>query len=246
MKKQYHILNGSALENQFPKQIEGALIVTKECFVDGSVDGNTLEELFATRALYLSKAYGGTEKDYYHKVVSEFNKMQDISENSDIHFWFEDDLFCQVNFWFVLHFLKEQISFSTFYLIRPTTDLQFGFGGMNTNDLIKAYEKKTKIEIADLYQLSQLWKYYQENDLDKISNIANSLKTKYPFLIPALQAHKERIPQQNKLTRPQQSLMNIINELETKNFDLVFREFSKRESIYGFGDLQVKRLFDEL
>ncbi|MGA1465893.1 MAG: hypothetical protein ACO363_09195, partial [Balneolaceae bacterium] len=28
------------------------------------------------------------------------------------------------------------------------------------------------------------------------------------------------------------------------NFGAVFREFQRREAIYGFGDLQVKRLFD--
>jgi hypothetical protein len=29
-------------------------------------------------------------------------------------------------------------------------------------------------------------------------------------------------------------------------FGTVFQEFCKRESIYGFGDLQVKRIFDEV
>jgi len=37
-----------------------------------------------------------------------------------------------------------------------------------------------------------------------------------------------------------------MKELETQDFGPVFREFTKRESIYGYGDLQVKRLFDEL
>jgi hypothetical protein len=37
-----------------------------------------------------------------------------------------------------------------------------------------------------------------------------------------------------------------MNNLETNSFGEVFKEFNKRESIYGFGDLQVKRLFDEI
>lgn len=43
-----------------------------------------------------------------------------------------------------------------------------------------------------------------------------------------------------------QALQQIIDELGTEEFTLVFREFCKREGIYGFGDLQVKRLYDEL
>ena len=34
------------------------------------------------------------------KTVPEFLKMQNIPENSEINLWFEDDLFCQVTFWF--------------------------------------------------------------------------------------------------------------------------------------------------
>lgn len=46
--------------------------------------------------------------------------------------------------------------------------------------------------------------------------------------------------------RPIQSLITIMKELDTEEFGPVLREFNKRESIYGFGDLQVKRLFDEI
>jgi len=46
--------------------------------------------------------------------------------------------------------------------------------------------------------------------------------------------------------RPVQSLKEIKEELKTDDFGIIFREFSKREAIYGFGDLQVKRLLDEL
>ena len=37
-----------------------------------------------------------------------------------------------------------------------------------------------------------------------------------------------------------------MKELETEEFEPVFYEFCKRESIYGFGDLQVKKLIREI
>ena len=72
------------------------------------------------------------------------------------------------------------------------------------------------------------------------------LENKYPFILPAVEAHIERIVTTGNIGRPTQSLIAIMKELETEEFGPVFKEFNKRESIYGFGDLQVKRLFDEI
>jgi hypothetical protein len=55
-----------------------------------------------------------------------------------------------------------------------------------------------------------------------------------------------RIPTENNPGRPVQSLLEIMDELGTTDFGLIFKEFNKREAIYGFGDLQVKRLLDGL
>ena len=37
-----------------------------------------------------------------------------------------------------------------------------------------------------------------------------------------------------------------MDEHKSKDFQTIFREFSKRESIYGFGDIQVKRIIKEI
>jgi hypothetical protein len=72
------------------------------------------------------------------------------------------------------------------------------------------------------------------------------LKAVYPFISTAIKAHVARIPSESNLGQPAQTLLQILGELGTEEFGPVFQEFSKRESIYGFGDLQVKRLLDEL
>ena len=75
---------------------------------------------------------------------------------------------------------------------------------------------------------------------------ARELENKYPFILPAVEAHLERTPRDGSLGRPSQSLIQIMEELKTDQFGLIFQEFCKRESIYGFGDLQVKRLLNEI
>ena len=102
-----------------------------------------------------------------------------------------------------------------------------------------------RIKLESAEDLSKFWSYYQSEELSKLRQLANQLSSDYPFLLPAVAAHIERIPDGQNLGRPINSLVAIIKELKTKEFGPVFREFSKRESIYGFGDLQVKRLFDK-
>ncbi|MCG6187820.1 DUF1835 domain-containing protein [Maribellus maritimus] len=245
MKKQYHILNGDSLKQQFPKTIDGEIIVARECFVDGSVEGEQLDELFASRARFLYQNYKEPQKAYYNNVVPEFQKIQNIKDNSDINLWFEDDLFCQVNFWFVASLLEKTIcSSNTVYLIRPKSHNQYGFAGLNQSELISIYKKRVLLTRLD--KVAGLWKSYQNNNKEELIAAARQLKKSFPFILPAVQAHIERIPTKNSPGRPVLSLLEIMNDLDTKEFGPVFREFCKRENIYGFGDLQVKRLFDEI
>ncbi|WP_299362917.1 DUF1835 domain-containing protein [Winogradskyella sp.] len=243
---QYHILNGDALKGRFPKQIDGEIIVARECFVDGDISANTLNELFEVRAKFVTVLYGGSysKKDYYADSVSEFQKIQNIPNKSEINLWFEDDLFCQVNFWFSINLILNNVKDCNVFLIRPATHTPYGFGGLNESELLTAYQQK--IPVNEFDQIAHLWNSYQKNDTEELIKTAKELKSNYPFIYNAVEAHIARIPTENYPGRPSQTLLDIINELGTESFGPVFVEFNKRESIYGFGDLQVKRLFDDI
>ncbi len=245
MKNLYHVLNGDSLKEQFPEDINGEIIVARECFVDGAVNSSSLDELFDIRARFISDVYGDYSiEDYYADSVSEFEKLQNISHKAEINLWFEDDLFCQVNFWFTINLIFNSLKHYNVFLIRPIIHTQYGFGGLNELDLIHAFKQKT--QITELDKIASLWTSYQNNDIKELIKVANELKQKYPFILNAVEAHVERIPNENSLGRPRQTLINIMHDLGTDSFVTVFKEFNKRESIYGFGDLQIKRLFDEI
>lgn len=242
---QYHILNGDALKEQFPKSIPGEIIVTRECLVDGSMKGNTLSEFYQTRAGFIANNYSGsTQQDYFEKTVSEFQRMQDIPAHSDINFWFEDDLFCQVNFWFVLSLTVKSKRKHQYFLVRSKSHSPYSFGRLTEAELQSVYENR--ICLSEPEKLAKLWEAYQADDTRQLIEIAEELKKAYPFIIEAVNAHIERIPANENLGRPEQTLIQIMEELKTDEFEPVFREFCRREEIYGFGDLQVKRLLDKL
>jgi len=244
MKKQFHILNGGSLKGQFPKSIHGEIIVARECLVEGNVKGIDLDELFRSRANFIASCEDFSEQDYYKKTVPEFQKIQNLEEGSEINLWFEDDLFCQVNLWFVLDLLLNYSKTHTLFLTRPKTHNSYGFAGLNELELKTIHKERTLLTQLDT--LSCLWKYYQNDDFENLFKTATELEKEYPFILPAVKAHLERIPSKGDLGRPAESLIKIMKDLNTDQFQLVFREFCKREPIYGFGDSQVKRLFDRI
>lgn len=247
MQPQYHILNGDALKEQFPKSIQGKIIVAREALVDGNVEGKSLEEFYETRATFISSHYAGYSKEnYFEKTVSEFEKIQAIPSEVDINLWFEDDLFCQVNFWFVVYLLNKNGQKNSIFLVRPKEHTQYGFGGLDESELISIYENRLSIGQNELHKIALLWEHYKNNDTEKLLQTVKELGKNYAFMLPAIDAHLQRFPSEGKLDRPTASLIQIMNELKSEEFAPVFREFSKRESIYGFGDLQVRRLFDEV
>lgn len=244
MQNNYHILNGDALKAQFPKAIQGKQLVVRECMIDGDLRGKNLDEFYSTRFNFLQKEYGVSKQDYYKKTVTQFKQIQAIPNGSAINLWFEDDLFCQVHFWFAVHLLMQNENNSTIYLIRPNIHTQYGFGGLTAKELTAIYQNKIQLTKRNL--IAKLWSAYQHNETNQLLNLAQELKSIYPFILPAVNAHIARLPNEEEQNRPIQTLKAILKELKTDNFSTIYQEFQKREAIYGFGDLQVKRLLQQI
>lgn len=239
-----HILNGDALAEKFPYSLSGKKIVARECLVDGPVSADTLDHFFALRASYLNKSYGESEAFYQTSVASEFRTLLTVPEHSHVYLWFEEDLFCQVNMWFVIHLLLQNRVGLTWYLVLPNTTLEYGFGSLSTEELSEKFNEKMEIKNPELF--GDLWKFYQQENLTELRKTASRLASSFPFIPKVVEAHAQRLPSKHSPGRPTETLQQIMKELNTKEFGIIFREFHKREAIYGFGDLQVKRLFDAL
>lgn len=240
----YHILNGDSLKTQFPQdKIEGELIVARECMVDGPVQSNSLEELFKLRSRFISEGYGYENGKYEEITIPEFTKILAI-ESGEVNLWFEEDLFCQANFWFVCSLLyKKNIKA---FLVLPKTTLEYGFGGLDGDGLKNAFESRQAMTPINVNQFAILWFAYKNNHLERLLKIGVQLHSDFPFVMKAIEAHFDRLPEEGRLTKPEQIILGIIEEKSTQDFGLVFKEFTKRAAIYGYGDLQVKRIFDKV
>ena len=240
-----HVLNGDSLASSFPASLPGEIAVVRECLVDGPVKAHSIEELWVIRDKFLSKNYvGAAEEDYFTKVVPEFEKIMTASSETQVYLWFENDLFCQVNLWFVMHLLKKHKG--SVYLVTPTTDLIEGFGGMNQLQLEKAYRDAKLLTTNEEHILSHMWELYERPDISEALTLSKQVNPELPFLLPAVQAWKDSIPHGEYPGKPKEALKEISAQLGTDDFGKIFRAFHVKYAIYGYGDLQVKRLWEEL
>jgi hypothetical protein len=240
-----HVLNGDALAGGFP--FGGEIIICRECLIEGPVQASTLEEFWNTRASYLSDAFNGHGPSYFNDVSSELNKLQNQKPDAVINLWFEHDLFCQANLWFILHLLRDsRFSGSVYRVIPPTdgTDLWSGFGPMNEQDLEQCFKDRIRLSPDDLLFGASLWSAYQTHDLAQLKTLSIPSSASFPFLKEVCEAHIQRFSASG-IGRPHARLKQIITSGVT-DFNEIFKEFWKTEGIYGFGDLQVKNMLTEL
>ena len=241
----YHVLNGDALKFQFPKNIKGEQIVTRECFVDGPASASRSRTFWEVRAEFMSKNYDTSMTEYTKKSMLELKKIKEIDAGAEVNLWFEEDLFCQVNMWFVAAELQASNHKLDVFWVKPEPNNWRGFGWANPNELMSFYERRIVLNEKSLAGLASMWMGYQHHDFNKLRLLGEELSDIFKQLPNVVEAHIDRFPEQG-LGRPQQRLVEIMDDLDTQNFETVFKVFCETEGIYGFGDMQVKRLFDEI
>ena len=244
----YNILNGDSLAYSFPdSKIEGDIIVVREGLIDGDLSGNDLQDFWHSRA----KSMGLSEAEYHDKVVSEFEKIINAPDDSEFNLWFEYDLFCQVNMWFVISIInslsvnKKVYAVYTSYLDRNNKHFWNGFGPASSSQLQVCFADRILLSDADLQLGQELWAAYKDNNFEELIRLAKNQSFGFPHLQEVIKAHIDRFPKDGTNGRPEKVIEYITKNISS-DFHEVFKEFWNRESIYGFGDTQLKSLYDKV
>jgi hypothetical protein len=246
----YHILNGDALIERFRATgLVGEVVVARECLIEGDLRGDNLPAFFQTRAAYIAATYGENRTAYFARVVTEFEKLQAAPDGSEFNLWFGYDLFCRANMWFVLSLLDDLGLNKKVYAVYPfylkDKDVWNDFGGATPQDLADCFKNRITLTDADIRLGVGLWKAYKSGDLAALETLSKSTSVAFPYLEEVCKAHIERFPKDGISGRPERVLQDII-AYKTTDFNAVFSEFFHREGIYGFGDSQVKQLYDKV
>jgi hypothetical protein len=244
----YNILNGDALAYSVPgAKIEGDIIVVREGLIDGDLSGNDLQDFWQSRARYM----GLTETKYHDKVASEFEKIMHAPDHSEFNLWFEYDLFCQVNMWFTISIINslsvnnKVYAVYTSYLDRSNKHFWNGFGPAGSSQLQACFADRILLSHADLQLGQELWAAYKNSNFEELARLAKIQSFAFPYLQEVVKAHIERFPKDGTTGRPEKVIEDITKSIST-DFHKVFKEFWNRESIYGFGDTQLRSLYDKV
>lgn len=201
----FHILNGDSLAGQFPEEIPGKKIIFRECLVDGPVKADSEEAFWKIREEFIEKEFSDSDYDTYSKA--EILKISEIPDDSKVYFWFEEDLFCQVNFWKACALFPPTIQSA--FLVMPGSNSPYSFAHLSNENLISQWENAIEIGIEDLELFQSLWKVFQNSDPEEALQSASNFERKFSFLIPVIKAWKEMIPNKNSRGLPFDELKRI-------------------------------------
>jgi len=239
----YHILNGDSLLQQISEtSIPGQMIVCREILVEGPVSESNLSEFWQARIQFLERDFDSPSGKYEQEVLPEFHKIQNLPQGAEVNLWFEDDLFCQTNMWFVLWLLegRDDLKMHRVFPIPGEAQNRWrGFGGNMPQQLPAALAARKVMTQVDRNLGVQLWSAYQADDHDALRKLGQTASKAFQDLPDVLDALRE------KPERIEDFVQKKINSGAT-TFGEVFRAFCEECGIYGFGDLQIKRIYDSL
>ena len=96
---------------------------------------------------------------------------------------------------------------------------------------------------ADLSLANELWTAYKNSNLNRLKELGVTQTQSFPCLEEVVQAHVDQYTNAGEKNRPERVIEDIINNVSSE-FSEVFREFYGREGVYGFGDVQVKEIYN--
>ena len=244
-----HLVNGDQLANQ----LKGAAyfqrhLVFREALIVGPVKSTSLDEFWKIRTEFIAYSYGVTVEEYTQKTVSEIERLHALPEGTEICLWFEDDLFCQLNLWFLLGLLEDtsKLNLSRVFPPPPTTENQWtGFGLATLESLEEAFQARIPFSSSDREVGKALWEAYSNQDWEKFKPLSTQPTPCFHFLEEVCQAQLDRLPDADGFGKPERILHEILSSGVTE-FSQLFQEFNRQAGIYGFGDLQVKAMLDDL
>jgi hypothetical protein len=237
----YHVLPGDSLVEEFKKsKIDCEIIVCRECLVVGDVDADILPEFWYQRARFILSEYGEDEIEYHDRVADELAKLLDLVENDEVNLWFEYELFCSVNMWFCLSLLAG--TGAAVYRVNPpipsAAQKWKGFGGVDADSLALCLFCRKQFGQDGIVFGGKLWDAYRRKNWPRLWELSRNEHECFRFLNEVADAAiAEDIA-------PRRILAEIKAEGKSDFETEIFPEFTSRAGVYGFGDLQVRRLLD--
>lgn len=143
----------------------------------------------AARAAWLAPRLGVTRETYARGWREGQETLARAATEDEVVLWFEQDLFCAVNLWFVLERLP---SITPVSLVFPhLTDAFDGLGTLTPDDFTPLFERRTRLDPTTRAEARALWRAYAAADP---TTLARTTAGGLPFARKAVRLHLGRFP----------------------------------------------------
>jgi hypothetical protein len=232
-----HLLNGDATLAVFPSTLPGHHGVWRDIMVEGpAIDDG------AARAVWLAPRLGVTPEEYERGWRQGQALLARAGGADEVVLWFEQDLFCAVNLWFIVARLPPT---TPLWLVFPPLNHSCaGLGALATSELTELFESRRRLDGDARREADALWRAYAASDPTGVARTRSSLA----FADEAIRLHLGRFP----------SADNGLNEIETATlhalvpgpqlFGALFRAVTHAPAHrrHGMGDVQYAAVLREL
>ena len=149
-----------------------------------------------------------------------------------MNLWFEDDLFCQVNFWFCVYLLSSNKTLKLYRIFPKTNEKNHwkGFSVSSSSELQEALNSKISINSDDNNLILKLWKSFQNKDEIELERLSLYHSTAFRNLDSVIKIYLEK--------EYEQFILNLI-KIGIADFNEIYKKFQQEFEMLGFGDLQV-------
>jgi hypothetical protein len=223
-----HLLNGDATLAVFPSTLPGQRAVWRDIMVEGpAVDDG------AARSAWLAPRLG-VAPDEYEERWREGQAVLAGAAEDEVILWFEQDLFCAVNLWFVITRLPP--STQLWLVFPPLGDSLDGLGTLTASVLAELFGGRRPLDRAARDEATALWRAYAGSDPTELLRTRSGLA----FADDAIRLHLGRFPSTaNGLDETEAATLSALTS-GPRAFGELFRAVTRAPALrrHGMGDVQ--------
>ena len=225
-----HIHNGDSTATTARRaNIPGRHVPFRETLITGPVrSGLTPHEWIEERARFLSENYDQNLLRTRTELLDQEMMLDQARREDEVVLWFEHDLFCLINFLYLLGRLGKSRHLSIVWCPNP-------LGAMEEDELFNAFNSRAAAQPSMLRTGGSAWDAYTSDDATALNRyIADS--TDFPFLRDGFRLHGSRFPsRKNGLGEVEKRAMEGIAGGAT-DFLSLFARYDQSAPRFGFGD----------
>ncbi len=249
-KQPLHITNGTILTKAINKLgVEGKKLTWQEMLCEGP----TIEMVYSEEFLNLRKSFFNKFYDVdldTDLIKSEIDKLNHTENYSEIVLWFEYDLFCYINMVAIISLICQKKLDLPIYLVCSGSveggkNLK-GLSELKPEQLTSHYKNKVLLDDKNIDLATTIWGIYCGIDHNLLKPFIVT-SSSFEYLSNCLKAHLKRFPDSvDGLNILEKNILQIINKHAITSKNQLLGYALNYQGFYGYGDLQLSRIIDEL